>query len=178
MNKTKFEPRLTVAGLVVTAGEKYPLIPMHWPEAAAKAGADNLTTVGGGVLLHESPIEAMKRELAEEYSVAQSRVFPINHPRFVSHQNGKEYVWCLVVCHTRPQVVPQAGEVRSVGWYSCPQMLYYGVRQMSEFKQRMFLQAFISACETYPEHFGQYVTHVGRLRRLQRKRKSVESART
>jgi len=180
MCKRTSAPRLTVAGLVVCPGGEYPLIPMHWPEAAALAGEDNLTTVGGGVLSEDnnSPLEAMKRELYEEYSVTNSKVLPINHPRWVSKGNGKLYAWCLVVCNTRPHIVPQAGEVAALGWYSCPKMLHLGVRQMSTFKQQMFLSAFVIACETYPEHFGGYVSHVGRFRRLQRKRKETQDAST
>ena len=107
--------RLTVAGLVLCPAPNYPLIPFHWPEAAAQAGEENLTTVQGGVELQETPIDAMRRELEEEYSVANARIFPINHPRWVNAEKGKEYVWCLVWCQTRPTIVPQEGEVRSVG---------------------------------------------------------------
>ncbi len=172
MNVCTSVPRLTVAGLVVCPGGEYPLIPIHWPEAAARVGEVNLTTVGGGVLLNESPLEAMKRELEEEYSVAHGRVFPIDHPRWVSNDKGKEYFWCLVIYTTRPRIVPQAGEVAALGWYSCPKMLQLGVQQMSAFKQQMFMGAFVSACETYPEYFGRYVRHVGRYRRVQRKQMS------
>jgi 8-oxo-dGTP pyrophosphatase MutT (NUDIX family) len=164
--------------LVVCPGGKYPLIPIHWPEAAARVWEENLTTVGGGILPDESPLEAMKRELQEEYSVDNGRVFPINHPRWVANNHGqeKQYVWCLVVCNTRPYIVPQVGEVAATGWYTCPNMLQQGVRQMSAFKRQMFMGAFVSACETYPEHFGAYVLHVGRLRRVQRKRKALMHA--
>ena len=175
MNSSRRRTRLTVAGLVVCPGGQYPLIPMHWPEAAARAGEENLTTVGGGVLPQELPLEAMYRELEEEYAVANCQVFQINHPRWVSDK-AKEYVWCLVVCNTRPRIVPQKGEVAEVGWYSCPKMLQLGVRQMSAFKQQMFMTAFTLACDTYPEHFGGYVSYIGRLRKIQRKRKEIAHA--
>lgn len=159
-------PRLTVAGIVLCKAEPFPLIPLHWPEAAAKEGAGNLTVAGGGVLPFETPLEAMERELFEEYHFDQVKIHSLSHPRWVA-ANGKEYVWHLVECIGRPRLVPQEGEVAAAGWYCCPKMLLQGMQQLSKSKRWMFWEAFVIGCENHPELFGNYVAYVKKFRRAQ-----------
>lgn len=147
-------PRPTVAGLLVRPAHPYPLIGIHWPQKAAACGEGNLSTVGGGIEKGETPEDAMRRELGEEYNITDADITRLDHPCWES--NGKLYTWCLVKCLTGPDPRVNREEVASFGWWVGPSALKVAVASMHASKRTMFLGALNIAGHLEPDLFAGY----------------------
>jgi len=141
---------------------------LQWPARAARVGQGNLSTIQGGIEVGESPFDAMRREMREEYRLHNTVIRLLNHPVYRSSDTMKEYVWFLIECHDHLTLVPNEDEVAEADWYYCPQTLNQGIRQMNKGKGRMFREVFALASEQYPKSFGGYEPIVSRFRKKQR----------
>ncbi len=142
--------RPTVSGLFYCLGSKgVPLIGIHWPAKAARAQEPNLSPVAGEWKKGESGEEAIMRQVSHEYGEqAAIKVTPLEHQRFVSTVNLKQYHWFLVALSLPssvttyskvPDIIPDQDEVASFGWYTAAQ-LDGAINLMHLEKQFMFIE--------------------------------------
>ncbi len=113
--------RPTATGLLLrTAKDGATLMACH---RSVNAGLHELTTVGGGVEPGESDIDAIKRELCEEYGYSSCDALQIIDLRYrATHRRRgklKEYRWFLIIDHHRGNVTkvnPESEEVAEIRW--------------------------------------------------------------
>tara|TARA_B100000508_G_scaffold113035_1_gene91540 strand:+ start:526 stop:1041 length:516 start_codon:yes stop_codon:yes gene_type:complete len=165
---TASQLRPTVAGFFVKPRLPYPLIGIHWPAKAAQCGESNLTTAGGGIRARrgESPEQAMRREIWEEYGLPDTAVDVTAMPHAPWAHNGKLYTWCLVVTDRDPEPEKlNAREVSSFGWWTSTDQIGVAAAAMHENKRKMFLRALGMACRMQPDLFVNYKRDLKELRK-------------
>jgi len=145
----------------------FPPVLLQWPAKAASEWQGNLATVQGGLKATETPLGAMRREVARDYRLRNLEIHQLHHRQFVSKATMKEYVWFFIQCYDHLTLVPNRAEVAETAWYYCPQTLFQATNQMNQGKARMFREVFALACEQHPKAFGDYPRYIERFRKKQ-----------
>jgi hypothetical protein len=160
--KPALKYRKTVSGLFqCLSSHGDVLIGIHWPQKAALAEESNLSPVAGEWRDGETAEAALRRQILSEYGLVESdvKIFPLEHPHFVSQANLKQYYWLLValsrpVGETAKISAPAIGgnpkDVASFGWYGVSQ-LEGALSLMHREKAYMFRQVLKIAIAIEPD---------------------------